>query len=196
MTVTVREEESFIKNSRGKRTEQATYRRIVKNIPVLIFTKNKEQIARSKAMDGIFPLTTNTSLTAKEVLEAYKYQPHIEKRFSGIKSDFYIAPAFLKKVERVEALMFVIYLADLVAALIQRELRRAMSDKGIECLTTLPEGRPTKTPTWEQAQRLFSQHSKYEISQNDHLIKTFWDELTEPQLQILDLLPLAHTDFM
>jgi hypothetical protein len=39
-------------------------------------------------------------MTAEEVLRAYKRQPVIEKRFSQFKSDFHVAPLYLKEVSR------------------------------------------------------------------------------------------------
>lgn len=195
VTVRHRMEETFTQTSRGKPSPASTYHRHVKRIPQLIIQKDHEQIARAKAIDGIFPLATNTLLSAKAVLDAYKYQPHIEKRFSGLKSDLQVAPVFLKNNERVEALMLVVYLADLVAALIQRDLRRAMENGSIRTLRTLPEERPTSTPTWEQVQRLFAHHCKYEILRDGRVVRTFWDELSEPQHQVLRLLKIPQQKF-
>jgi transposase len=192
VTVSHRVEETFTQTARGKPSPASTYHRTVKHIPQLMIQQDPEQLARAKAIDGIFPLVTNTSLSAKAVLEAYKYQPHIEKRFSGLKSDFQVAPVFLKNNERIEALMLVVYLADLVAALIQRDLRHAMEKSGIRTLRTLPEERPTSTPTWEQVQRLFAQHCRYEILRDGKLVRTFWDEWSEPQHQVLQLLKIPQ----
>jgi transposase len=183
-----RQIEDFNKTTRGKSTSASTYRKVVKKQPYLVVTKNYENIARSEATDGIFPLTTNAKLEAKETLQAYKYQPYLEKRFSWTKSDYQVAPVFLKKTERIEALMFCFYIADLVAAIIQRQLRKAMKNEGIQTLQTLPEQRPSETPTWEQIQRLFANQAKYEVRKNNKLVASFWDELADPQEQVLHLL--------
>ncbi|MCB9874942.1 MAG: hypothetical protein H6821_12260 [Planctomycetaceae bacterium] len=46
------------------------------------------RLARESAGDGVFPLLTNLpQWTAREVLDAYKRQPIIEKRFSQLKTD-------------------------------------------------------------------------------------------------------------
>ena len=193
--VTYSEEEAFTKTSRGKPTPESTYRRTVKRVPHLVIKKDYEQIARAKAIDGVFPLATNTKLSAKEVLHAYKYQPNIEKRFAGIKSDFHVAPVFLKGNKRIEALMLVIYIADLVSALIQRDLRRSMQEHGIQTLRTLPEERPTQTPTWEQIQRLFASHCKYELRRGTKLLRTFWDDLSQQQREVLRLLRVSQHAF-
>jgi transposase len=47
----------------------------------------------------------------------------------------------LKKNTRIEALMFLEFIAQMVAALIERELRHKMTEKKIDLLCSLPEGR-------------------------------------------------------
>ena len=95
-------------------------------------------------MDGIFPLSTNTDLDALAVLRAYKYQPTLEKRHALLKSGLQVAPIFLKKNQRIEALMFVYFLAQLVCALIERQLRNAMRQRGLSHIQILPEDRPSR----------------------------------------------------
>ena len=195
LEVRTRETEQFKKTTRGKRSPEAMYRRVIKKQPYLVVSKNYANIAQSESIDGIFPLTTNTKLNAKEALLAYKYQPYIEKRFSYLKSDYDVSPVFLKKTERIEALMFVCYMADLVAAIVQRQLRKAMKVNGIQALQTLPEQRYSETPTWEQIQRLFANHAKYELTKSKKLMATFWDELNETQRQILELLEIPIDEY-
>jgi hypothetical protein len=52
--------EKFKAITRSKPTADTTFRRIIHQMPRLHVTTNTENIARSAAMDGIFPLTTNT----------------------------------------------------------------------------------------------------------------------------------------
>jgi len=105
----------------------------------------------------MYPLLTNApTLTNTQVLEAHKRQPTIEKRFEQTKTVFEIAPVLLKNEGRIEALFFVYFLALLVQALIERELRRAMQHEGIDELPLYPEERTTQRPTAEQILRLFS----------------------------------------
>jgi hypothetical protein len=65
-------------------------------------------------------------------LEAHKRQPVIEKRFEQAKSVHEIAPVLLENEARVEALFFLYFIALLVQALIERELRLAMARNTIE----------------------------------------------------------------
>jgi len=143
-------------------------------------------------MDGIFPLTTNTDLDAKAVLCAYKYQPNLEKRHALLKSGLQVAPIFLKKNVRIEALMFVYFLAQLVCALLERQLRNAMRESGISQIQILPEDRPSATPTTEQVVRVFNSRARQLLfSKDGQLVQTFVDPLTPIQEQILNLLAIS-----
>jgi len=141
-------------------------------------------------MDGIFPLTTNTKEKPIEVFKIYKYQPRIEKRHALLKSTLEVAQIWFKKNTRIEALMFLEFIAQMVAALVERELRHKIAQKKIDLLCSLPEGRASKTPTIEQALRLFENQNKHALYDGDRLIKRFSDPLTPVQSQILQLLSI------
>jgi transposase len=134
--------EYFKAVTRGKPTADTSFRRIVRQEPRLHVKGNPDTIARSQVMDGIFPLTTNTKENQAEVFRIYKYQPRIEKRHAMLKSTLEAAPVWLKKNTRIEALMFLEFLAQMVAALIERELRRQMAENNIE---EIPCGQKTET---------------------------------------------------
>ena len=178
----------FKKTSRGKPSTDATFTRVVTKKYQLIIRKNPEGIARSQVMDGVFPLTTNTKLDALEVLKHYKYQPNLEKRFNLFKSVCDVAPVYLKNNKRIEALMFIYFIAMLIAALIERRLRQEMEANGIKSIKSLPEDRSSPTPTWEQLVRLFDGFARYDLLDAKKLVKTFNDKTTEVQKQILGLL--------
>jgi len=182
--------EKFKAVTRGKPKADTHFRRIVHQVPRLHITTKAANIARSAAMDGIFPLTTNTKEKPVDVYKIYKYQPMIEKRHALLKSTLDVAPIWLKKNVRIEALMFLEFTAQMVAALIERALRQRMAEKKIELLFSLPEGRASKTPTIEQVLRLFENQNKHALYDGDILIKEFADPLTEVQSQILQLLEI------
>ena len=182
--------EEFKAITRGKPTADTAFRRIIKQVPRLHVSTNAEDIARSAAMDGIFPLTTNTKEKPVDVFKIYKYQPRIEKRHALLKSTLEVAPIWLKKNTRIEALMFLEFVAQMLAALIERELRQKMAEKKINLLCSLPEGRASRTPTIEQVLRLFENQNKHALYDGDRLIKQFADPLTPVQSQILQLLSI------
>ena len=182
--------EKFKAITRGKPTTETTFRRIIQQVPRLHISTNAANIARSAAMDGIFPLTTNTREKPVDVYKIYKYQPRIERRHALLKSTLDVAPIWLKKNTRIEALMFLEFIAQMIAALVERDLRKKMVEKKVELLCSLPEGRASKTPTIEQVLRLFENQNKHALYDGDRLIKQFADPLTPVQSQILQLLEI------
>jgi len=132
--------------------------------------------------------TNDLHLSDAEVFEAHKRQPTIEKRFQQTKSVLEIAPVLLKNEARIEAFFFVYFLALLVQALIERQLRRAMQTTDIPELPLYPEERATKRPTAEQVFRLFSFAQRHTLAEDGQPLRTFHPELTALQQQIPDLL--------
>jgi transposase len=187
--------EKFTAVTRGKPTADTAFRRSIQRVPRLHIILKTENIARSAALDGIFPLTTNTKKKPADVYMIYKYQPRIEKRHALLKSTLDVAPIWLKKNTRIEALMFLEFIAQMIAALIERALRQAMIKNNIESLFSLPEGRASKTPTIEQVLRLFENQNKHALYEGDRLVQQFADPLTPVQSQILELLSIPTVSY-
>jgi transposase len=190
--IAMEEAVNFLQLTRGRASSQTVYRKVKHWRPRLSCSRDEAAIARSELMDGIFPLTTNTQLDAKAVLQAYKYQPKLEKRHALLKSGLQVAPIFLKKNSRIEALMFVYFLAQLLCALIERQLRKAMRERGLSQIQILPEDRSSATPTTEQVIRVFHSRARHLLlSKAGQLVQTFADPLSPIQEQILSLLLIS-----
>jgi len=189
--IALQQVESFRQITRGRSSANTMYRKSVLLVPRISCSRDENAISKSQVMDGIFPLSTNANLDASAVLRAYKYQPALEKRHALLKSGLQVAPVFLKKNQRIEALMFVYFLAQLVCALIERQLRNAMREHGLSHIPILPEDRPSTTPTTEQVIRVFSSRARHLLlSKDSKLVQTFTDPLSSIQEQILDLLSI------
>jgi transposase len=180
----------FIQTTRGKPSAQTRYRRVVQTVPVLCAQSDPVAVAAAQTMDGVFPYVTNTDLSALEALKKYKYQPRLEKRHFLGKSVLEISPVFLKKNTRIEALMFICFIAQLVAALIERALRQNMVRRRIKAIAILPEGRYSPTPSYAQVLDTFALRAKHDLYENDLLLKSFIDPLSEIQKTVLDLLDI------
>lgn len=103
--------------------------------------------ARDEASDGCFPLITNDpSLTAAQVLAAYRRQPRIEPRHHAFKTTLRAAPVCLTSPERIDALSFCLYAALLVHALLERQLRLAAA-AGLPPLPLYHENRQAPAPS-------------------------------------------------
>ena len=183
--------EKFKQANRGRSSSDTLYRKSIEWLPRITCQRNESAIAESSAMDGIFPLVTNTNLDAEAVLKAYKYQPKLEKRHALLKSGLSAAPIFIKRNDRIESLMFVYFIAQLICALIERELKQAMTKCGLKKIQILPEERPSANPTSIQVTRVFQNHARHVLCSKNVLVQTFSDPLTPIQKQILDLLGLS-----
>jgi transposase len=98
--------------------------------------------------DGVFPLITNDrELSEQALLLAYKGQPVIERRYVQLKTEFAVAPVYLKEVTRIRTLLCLCFLVLLLQASLERELRRAMARRAVESLPIYAEGRACRCPT-------------------------------------------------
>ena len=196
VTRVAREEHLFRQVRRGRPGPDTAYRKITKRRYDIEWTLDAEAIAYDQQSDGMYPLMTNDrTLSPAQVLIAHKGQPRIEKRFEQIKSVHEIAPVFLKNESRIEALFTVYFLALVIQALIERELRLAMNRDKIDSLPLYPESRACRRPTTEHILRLFGHVERHTLRDNGTLVKTFEPELTALQTQILALLGVPITAY-
>jgi transposase len=152
-----------------------------------------ERIAHDAASDGCFPLITcDRDLSDADVLGAYRYQPNLERRHHLLKSVQNAAPVLLHSPARIEALFCCQFLALLIAALIEREVRGGMTRAALDTIELYPELRDCKAPSTERILEIFSTLSRHDLHHEDNLIRTFEPELTAQQQQVLDLLGLPH----
>ena len=153
-------------------------------------------IKQDAQTDGVFPLLcTDKALSAKQVLKAYKYQPRLEKRFSQFKTVHNAAPLLFKKIERIEANMFGFFIALVVQALIEREVRNKMKENKIETIRVYPEQREADHPTTSKIIDRFENISTYKIMENSKIIETFKDSLNDDQKLILSLLNIEENKY-
>ncbi len=193
---TVREEHQYKQTQRGRPGPETAYRKVIKRRFDIEWTMDEEAIAYDHQSDGMYPLMTNDrSLSPAQVLEAHKGQPMIEKRFEQVKTVHEIAPVFLKDEGRIEALFTLYFLALLVQALIERELRRAMTREHIDELPLYPEQRQCRRPTTEQILRLFSLAERHKLIEGGRTVQVFDVPLTDLQRQVLTLLGISEQAF-
>jgi transposase len=158
-------------------------------------TRDKAALRAELRVDGVFPLATNHPRASKrEVLEIYKYQPYIERRFALTKSEYGITPVFLKKPARVVGLVHLYFIAIMCSALIERQVRQAMKARGITSLPILPEGRPTTTPTTPRILEAFDHVAWHEYEEGPRAV-TFPVQLTPTQELLLTLLDMPTTAY-
>jgi Domain of unknown function (DUF4277)/Transposase DDE domain len=177
--------------SPGRPGPATRYRHIERHRFSLSFWVDQARAARDAASDGCYPLITNdTDLTPAALLAAYKRQPRLERRHATLKGVLRATPAELKNDTRLDALGFCLYTALLTHALIERELRNAMTRAGITHLPLYPEDRPCTAPTAARILDILSPLTRTTIRHGDQAT-IVTPQLSTLQKQILALLGIT-----
>jgi transposase len=189
-----RVQETYRQSRRGRPGKDTKY---VKKESVRIdldYTIDEQQLARERLTDGMFPLVTNDkNLGALDVLHAYKRQPQIERRFEQFKTDYVVAPVFLKDVARIEAFLCVYFFALLTEALVERELRQAMQRQGVKALPLYPEDRECRRPTARRLFDVFEPVQRHVLTRPDSDPIVMVTELSPLQRKLLRILGLPES---
>ncbi len=86
---------------------------------------------------------------------------------------------------RIEALFCCQFLALLISALIEREIRTGMQQADLDKI------RLCTAPSTERILEIFAPVTRHHLHHNGVPVKTFQPELTTQQLQVLDLMSIA-----
>jgi transposase len=191
------EEPLFRQERRGHPGPKTRYLRRIRRRFSVSLKVRPAAIDADARCDGMFPLITNCrDLSCRKILEAYKFQPRLEKRHEQLKSVEHVTPVFLKHVTRIEALLFLHFLAMLVQALLEREVRLAMKRKRIDLLPLYPEERECRAPSTERILDLFAPLQRHRLRRKGRLVQVFEPQLSDLHRQILDLLRLPAAVFL
>lgn len=179
----------------GRPGPKTRFRTFSKKIYSLSYTRNQKVLQEEKNIDGIFPLlSTDSEITAKQALLAYKYQPRLEKRFTQFKSVHNAAPLLFKKIDRVEGIMFLFFVALMLQAIIEREVRNKMKDNNILALPIYPEHRIAYHPTTSKIFDRFDGLSIYHLTQG-RKTTIYRDDLSDLQKKIIKILGLSVREY-
>jgi transposase len=196
--VVVSEEETaeYRQATRGRPGKDTQYVRQVQTRFKLSVEVDAAQLEREALGDGVFPLLTNQrEMSAEAVLRAYKRQPLIEKRFSQFKTDYAVAPVYLKDIARIQGLLGVYFLVLLVQTLLERELRQAMEQQNITHLPLYGEERHCRRPTARKVFDAFEPIQRHLLNRSDGGEETLATELSPLQRQILKLLKIPAATY-
>jgi transposase len=182
-------EETYRQERRGRPGKDTRYRRHTRTRHTISWDTRLDVLAYDAVTDGCFPLITNdTTLTDVEVLTAYRYQPNLERRHHLLKSVQDAAPVLLRSPARIEALFCCQFLALLLAALIERQIRTAMTAAATTDIPLYPELRSCTAPSTERILEIFADLTRHELYRDGQHIQTFEPKINPLQRQVLDLL--------
>jgi hypothetical protein len=84
----------------------------------------------------------------------------------------------------------------LIQSLIERQIRKAMADRGLRQLSLYPEDRGCAAPTTPRVLEIFHGLARHHLlDQHRQLVQTFHPELSELQALVLDLLDIPHNAY-
>lgn len=197
VTIQVTQQEKFRQENRGRPTQTTRWRRILKPRFHLELHLDTDKVAYDRNCDGIFPLLTNDhKASLHTALDAYKSnQPFVEKRHHYLKTVQAAVPVYLKSISRIEALFFLEFLALLVRALMEREIKRNMAKRECDSLPLYPEGRPCKAPTTERIFEILEDLEHHRLWEGPSLVQEFPPNLTKLQREVIQLLGLKSTAY-
>ncbi len=194
--ITERQEPVFRQEKRGHPGPKTRYLR-KERLRFSVAARVKDDVIEADARtDGMFPLITNCKdLSLKQILEAYKFQPRLEKRHEQLKSVQDMAPVWLKNVARIGALLFLYFVALLVYALLERELRQGMAREKVDSLPLYPEERECRAPSTERILNLFAPLQRHRLRKHGNLVQVFEPELSRLHKKVLALMQLPGSAF-
>jgi transposase len=183
-------EESFHQVSPGRPGPRTRYQRVEMRWYYIRFVEEAEALKRAAACDGLFPLMTNDKgLSLEEALGKYKYQPFVEKRHEQLKSGFAVMPMWLKNPGRIDSLLWLYYVVELVQALLEREVRLRMEEEEVPSVALYPEGRHTEAPTAAVVLNVLEGHRRHRLlDEQGQQLRRFHDPLADAARQVLELL--------
>ncbi len=115
----------------------------------------------------------------------------VEKRHDLLKNVEAATPMYLKSIRRIEALLALHFVALLVHALLEREVRRAMARRGIKELPLYPEERDCPAPSADRVLEVFSPLQRHLLCKAGRVVQRFDPELTGLQHKLLALLEIS-----
>ncbi len=111
------------------------------------------------------------------------------------KSVLQVAPVFLKKEKRIEAILFLYFVALMIVSLIERNIRMNMARADIEKLPILPQAMNTQKPTWNNIKYFFRNVHYSEILRDGVCIQTAVKGLNDLHEQVLWLLDVPDSTY-
>lgn len=199
ITTTVNEtvQETYRQERAGRPGTNTRYRKTTRTRFTLDWAPRTDTITYDAATDGCFPLVTNdATLTDAEVLTAYRYQPNLERRHHLLKSVQDADPLWLRNPARIEAIFCCQFLALLLGALIERQIRHGMREAATTHIPLYPELRACPSPSAERILDVFTDLARHRLQDPDgQHVQTFEPDLNPLQQQVLDLLGVPTTAY-
>jgi len=183
------------KNAAGHFIQVQVTRTRAKTAPIrLTWSVPRKALQTAAQWDGVYSVVTNLPTdthSATQVLAIYKGQHQVEGRFRDLNQlPIRVRPLWLKRPDRIETLVFLIMIAVLLYALLERQVRRHIAATGQKIEGLMPEKRDTLTPSGQRLLRAFAAVCLVRWEDGQHMCYQL-SELSAVHRQILKALGLA-----
>lgn len=199
ITATVSEDTviSHRQQRRGRPGRNTVYVRVEEQRFSISAMIDNDAVRDDACFDGFWPMMTNDKeMTEADLLLNMKRQPGVENRHHVFKGVVDFVPVYLKSNERIDAFAFLGYVALLLHALIERDLRNAMRKQGIAELALYPEDRACTAPTAARVIEVLEPLCAHRLTAGDEVLKRYDPSLSPLHQQILDLLGVPTTAYL
>lgn len=95
-----------------------------------------------------------------------------------------VAPVSLKKEHRIEAMLFLYFVALMIVSLIERKIHMNVANEDIDKLPILPQGMNTKKPTWNNIRYFYRNVHLSQIIRDRVCIQALVQGLNELHRQV------------
>jgi transposase len=162
----------------------------------LCYTLDHASVRQEAELDGVYLVVAGGAVASWEdaaVFQEWKGQYKVEHCFRLTNQLFLVGPLFLKSATRIASLLFLIMVGCLVAGLLERQVRQALSARQEPIRGLMPEGRDTLRPTIRRILKAFAQYSLVIVrNQAGVIVAQQFAKLNAVQEQILQVLEIAH----
>jgi len=150
--------------------------------------------AQKSKRNATFVLASNDlDLSAEQILAEYKTQSSVEKKFQQLKSPHFVNSLYLKKPERIEALVYIILIAMMVLSVVERVVRREMET---ENAVVIGPGKVKMTrPTLRAIVDIFGYAPINRYSYEGQVSRALLEPLNDSQAKILRYLGIPTNIF-
>lgn len=166
----------------------------------LHYRLNQERVARDAELDGVYLLVAGGPVSEWDdarVFQEWKGQYKVEHCFRLTHELFLCGPVFLKTAQRLASLILLIMVGCRVAGLIERQIRRVITERPEPIHGLMPEGRDTLKPTVPRLLRTFADDSMVLIKGVDgRLLGREFARLNPVQRPIVDLLEIPAPEVL
>jgi len=151
------------------------------------FELNQRLVEQSMKTKACFIVGSNDlGMAAPQAIETYKSQGSVERGFRFLKDPrFFASSMFLKKPERIEALVTIMTLSLLVYTIAQRRIRKALADQ--EPFIPNSSKKLIRKPTLKRIFQLFQGISLVTL-RLDGYVRIVLDGMTEMRRRVLEAL--------